>query len=211
MLVKMSKEQLSNEQVAKSKVNIPSLPSSLCSLLTAPCSLATLRAFLLSFFIFHCSLFICPAQTADNLTTLLQTSAITHEQAASLVLEAANIESDREDEESAQTGAFQYAAERNWLSKKADPSDTINLQQASLLIMRAFDIKGGLMYSLFKNPHYAYREMVYQELIQGRSDPRMAVSGEMLLFLVSRVLYRADDDPWALQGEHTDEATPEDK
>jgi outer membrane protein OmpA-like peptidoglycan-associated protein len=152
--------------------------------------------FLFSLFIFHFSLFICiplPAQTAAEIETLLGTNAVTNDLAAWFVLEAANKSGSDILQPAA---AFGFAAERKWLTKKVGPSDAIKLQEASLLIMRAFDIKGGLLYSLFKNPHYAYREMVYQDMIQGRSDPRMAVSGEQLMFLVNRILYRIDDNPW---------------
>jgi hypothetical protein len=64
--------------------------------------------------------------------------------------------------------------------------------------MQAFNIKGGPMYTITKTSHYAYREMVFQDIIQGRVDPGMKVSGEQLLFLVNRVLYRMDDNPWVL-------------
>jgi hypothetical protein len=40
--------------------------------------------------------------------------------------------------------------------------------------------------------------MVYQNIIQGRADPMMKVSGELLIFLVNRVLFRIDDNPWLL-------------
>jgi len=54
--------------------------------------------------------------------------------------------------------------------------------------MKAFNYKGGLMYMLTASPHSAYREMVYLNVIQGRSDPSMNVSGEVLLFLTNRIL-----------------------
>jgi hypothetical protein len=54
--------------------------------------------------------------------------------------------------------------------------------------MRSFNIKGGIMYSLIKNPHYAYLELVYKNIIQGRTEPAMNVSGERLLFFTTRAL-----------------------
>ena len=138
------------------------------------------------------------AQTANEIETLLETKAVNYGQAARFVLNAAEIDGfNRSTPES----AFRLAAEQQWLPGKADPSDPISLRQASLLIMRAFGIRGGPMYSIFKSSHYAYREMVYQDIIQGRADPGMAVSGELLLFLVNRILYRIDDDPWTLPEE----------
>jgi hypothetical protein len=89
--------------------------------------------------------------------------------------------------------AFNFAAQQQWMPQKAAPQDKASLEGISLLVMRAFGIKGGLFFSLLKNPHYAYREMVYQDIIQGRSDPQMHVSGDLLLFLVNRVLSRTEE------------------
>jgi flagellar motor protein MotB len=135
------------------------------------------------------------AQTAHEIETLLETKAVNYGQAARFVLNAAEIDGFNH---ANPEGAFRFAVEQQWLSGKAEPSDPISLRQTSLLIMRAFGVRGGPMYSIFKSSHYAYREMVYQDIIQGRADPGMAVSGELLLFLVNRILYRLDDDPWAL-------------
>jgi hypothetical protein len=60
--------------------------------------------------------------------------------------------------------------------------------------MGAFDIKGGIMYSLTKNPSYAYRELVHQGVIQGRADPSLMVSGELLLFMVGKALDRMEGE-----------------
>jgi len=131
------------------------------------------------------------AQTAAEIEKLLETEAVSYEQAAWLVLEAADLSPSFES--SASDGAFNFAARQGWLPKKAAPQDKASLEGISLLVMRSFGIKGGLFYSLLKNPHYAYREMVYQDIIQGRSDPQMAVSGDLLLFLVNRVLSRTEE------------------
>jgi len=126
------------------------------------------------------------AQTAAEIENLLETQAVSYEQAAWLVLEAADLSglydgSDRD-------GAFNFASREGWLPKNAAPQDKARLEGVSLLIMRSFEIKGGLFFSLVKSPHYAYRELVYRDIIQGRSDPQMPVSGDLLLFLVHRVL-----------------------
>jgi hypothetical protein len=84
--------------------------------------------------------------------------------------------------------AFRYAAKRNWLPKKAAANDAARLDGISLLLMRSFGIKGGIMYSLTKSPRYAYRELTYKNIIQGRADPAMNVSGGQLLFIINRAL-----------------------
>lgn len=128
------------------------------------------------------------AQAADEIEMLLNTESLSYEQAARFVLEAAD-----EAALSSPAEAFRYAVERKWLPKNAAPDAQARLDGISLLIMRTFDIKGGLFYSLAKNPHYAYREMVHQNVILGRADPGMAVSGDTLLFMVGRILSGRED------------------
>jgi hypothetical protein len=44
------------------------------------------------------------------------------------------------------------------------------------------------MYRLFRNPRYAYREMLYLGIIQGRSYSGMKVTGVDFLRIIDRVL-----------------------
>jgi len=157
------------------------------------------KSITLTFFL----LIICTAlhaQTADFIQTLLQTQAVSYEQAARFVLEAADLSDsyNKTNEHDATQEAMRFAIEKKWLPKNTKAQDAISLERLSLLIMRAFGLKGGPMYSIFHNAHYSYREMVFQDIIQGRSDPQMKVSGEKLLFIVGRVLFLIEDNPWEL-------------
>jgi hypothetical protein len=143
--------------------------------------------------LFLCAALYAPlhAQTAEEIQALLQTPAVNYAQAARFVLEAADV-SGSYDKTSGQD-AVRFAVENKWLPKKADAGGAISLENLSLLIMKAFNLKGGPMYSLVKNAHYSYREMVFKDLIRGRSDPRMKVSGYTMLLIVNRLLYRVED------------------
>jgi hypothetical protein len=130
-----------------------------------------------------CAVGVLSAQTGAEIEALLKTSAVTYAQAARFVLrasDAASISNSRE--------AFNYAVERNWLPKDASPNSEARLDAISLLFMRSFNLKGGVFYSLFKNPHYAYRELAGRKAFMGKSGPSMVVSGEQLLFITSRLL-----------------------
>ena len=147
------------------------------------------RLFLFFTLCLFAGLFSVSAQsTAEEIETLLGTGAVTYAQAARFVLEASDAMVTSSHEE-----AFRYAAERNWLPKNAAVDDAARLDGISLLLMRSFDLKGGLFYSIFKNAHYAYRELTYRNVIQGRANPDMNVSGERLLFLTGRILSQLDD------------------
>jgi hypothetical protein len=44
------------------------------------------------------------------------------------------------------------------------------------------------MYSLFPGPRYAYRELIYKGILQGRQDRSWKVSGFWLVTIAGRVL-----------------------
>ena len=121
------------------------------------------------------------SQTADELEALLTVPQVSYAQAARFVVAAADVAADPD-------AAFSYALEQEWLPKNTAPGERARLDGISLLIMRAFGLKGGLLYTAAKNAHYAYRELVYQQVIRDRADPAMPVSGAFLLFMLDRVL-----------------------
>ena len=125
--------------------------------------------------------------TADEIETLLETSAVTYAQAARFILQAADVTVTDD-------SWFEYAADKNWLPKNVSANDTARLDGIALLVMRSFNLKGGILYSAAKTPHYAYRELVYQNIIQGITDPAMTVNGDTLLFFVNRLFFFRDGD-----------------
>jgi outer membrane protein OmpA-like peptidoglycan-associated protein len=127
------------------------------------------------------------AQTGDEIETLLASPRLNYGQAARFVLEASEaavLQSPGD--------AFDFAMEKKWLPKNVQAGSPVSLGGLSLLIMRSFDLGGGLFYSLFKNPHYSYRELVYQKMILGKTDPEQSVSGDLLLQIIGRVLAVAE-------------------
>jgi hypothetical protein len=125
------------------------------------------------------------AQTEDRIEWLLEQKSVSFKDAALLVLQAAGrVDADAASAEE----AFNYAQVRGWLPKGAAADDAARLSGLSLIVMQAFDIKGGAFYSLFKSPHYAYRALVYRGIVHGRADPQMLVSGDLLLYTVNRVM-----------------------
>jgi hypothetical protein len=127
---------------------------------------------------------------------ILNTPEITYTQAAGFVLMAANVLP-------AGSDAFTTARENRWLpaGAGADSADNtisadnaISLGELSLLIMKAFGIKGGILYSLFPLPRYACRELVYMQIIQGGNDPGGRLDGRTFLQILNRVLAYTGED-----------------
>jgi outer membrane protein OmpA-like peptidoglycan-associated protein len=127
--------------------------------------------------------FLAAQSTAQEIENLLEQRAVTYLQAARFVVEAADLMPF-----SNPMRAFHFAEERGWLPRNSSPNQTARLDGLSLLVMRAFGIRGGVMYSITHAPRFAYRELVYYGIIQGRAAPNMAVSGYDLLFIINRVL-----------------------
>ena len=125
----------------------------------------------------------CFAQTAVKLEAMLNTPELSWSDAVIFILEASEKEVFDDPME-----AFRFAADNKWLPKKAAPADNAKLEGIALLLMRSFDQKGGIFYSLFKNSHYAYRELIQKEVIRGDTDPAMMVSGQELLLMIGRLL-----------------------
>jgi hypothetical protein len=138
---------------------------------------------------------LLPAQTAAELDALLETGALTWAEASRFILTAADVIPP----ETPAGEAFRTAEASRSLPRGAAPGASATLGGTALLVMKSFDIKGGLFYTIFPGARYAYREMVYKKLIQGRSDPSMTVSGERLLRIIGRALvYIKQDDALAL-------------
>jgi outer membrane protein OmpA-like peptidoglycan-associated protein len=86
------------------------------------------------------------------------------------------------------------ARNKGWVPRRAAEQDTAPLGAVSLLVMRAFDLKGGLMYRLFHRPRHAARELVYLKLLETYSDPARPVSGDRLFRILSGALARNPQD-----------------
>jgi hypothetical protein len=124
------------------------------------------------------------AQIAAELERVLDLPVVSYGDAAWVVLNAAGIAS----AETSRDGAYRFAADNRWFPKKAETEEPATLGGVSLLIMRAFNIRGGFMYTLFPGPRYGYRELARRKIIGGRAYSSTPVSGERLLRILGRAL-----------------------
>jgi outer membrane protein OmpA-like peptidoglycan-associated protein len=137
-------------------------------------------------FVFSATLFVAQnaaAQTAAELEELLNVKEITWAEAAYFTLAS-----------SAQAlpanglAAFQSAREQGRLPENAEAHGKARLDGLSLLLMRSFDVPGGLMYGLLHNPRYAYRELKALGFIRGRAYATDTVSGAEFLRILGNLL-----------------------
>ena len=121
--------------------------------------------------------------TASDIEMLLDLEKMTCAQAAYYVLALA-----LENPPANGEAAFAYARERDWISAKAQSGGPVTMGYLSMLVMKAFDFKGGLMYRITGSPRYAFREMTDRGFISGRTYPGFTVSGEQFLQIAGNVL-----------------------
>ncbi|MDR1318162.1 MAG: hypothetical protein LBJ90_00935, partial [Treponema sp.] len=124
---------------------------------------------------------------------LLASGEITRGQAAWFVLTAAGVLPGGADAEPAVTGAAAAQA-RGWLSVRAKADEPVRLGEVSLLIMKSFGLKGGILYTLFPGPRYACRELAYLRIIQNGGDPGGRLDGGQFLQILGNTLTCIGED-----------------
>jgi hypothetical protein len=123
------------------------------------------------------------AQSNEFIDRFLAQDQVTYGDAAYLLLVGSG-----DLEESASPNDAHAAMEERPHALRRAQQEEITLGEYAMLTMDAFDISGGVMYTLMPSPRYAARELAFRQVIQGRSYPRMDVSGERALRIVGRVL-----------------------
>jgi hypothetical protein len=132
---------------------------------------------------------------------VLEAPAVSCAQAAWFVLASANsaelatAPAEFPVQEGGEERAFEQAMASRWLPQKTAPGDPVTLKALSFLLMKAFDIKGGMMYAILPGPRYAFRTLVSRSLIQGAADPDITVSGERFFHILGNVLSYAGEAP----------------
>ncbi|WP_010253988.1 hypothetical protein [Treponema primitia] len=121
------------------------------------------------------------AQNARDMDRILSEKELSYTQAVQFILPAAGI-------------TTKTASEKGLLPTDAEAEKKISTGDLSLLLMKSFELKGGIMYSFFPNPRYAYRELRYRRCIPDSSDPIAKVTGEQFLHILGRVLSYTGED-----------------
>ncbi|GHV93780.1 hypothetical protein AGMMS50293_01000 [Spirochaetia bacterium] len=115
---------------------------------------------------------------------MLDSGAVSFAVAAQWVLPAAGLVP----ADATEDAAFNAAQQGKMVPAAAAAEQAIRLDEFSFLLAKAFKLKGGLLYTWFPGPRYAYRELRYRKLLDGRIDPAQKVPGQRLLHILSQVL-----------------------
>jgi hypothetical protein len=88
--------------------------------------------------------------------------------------------------------ALQALQQQNWKVKVLPAEAPITLGDYSYLLMKAFKLRGGALYTLFPGPRYACRELGYQKIISSDVRTFRNVSGEEAVRMLGKVMARQE-------------------
>ena len=125
------------------------------------------------------------SQSAEKIDEILEIEKATFGQATYLIQTALNSESDELDFNAA-FDLFKSNNE-NLIKDSITASDVISTKTYAFLLMKAFGIKGGMMYRIYPCPRYAYRDLQYLAIIQGKNNPDAPMTGAAMLQILSRI------------------------
>ena len=103
--------------------------------------------------------------------------------ASAFVLAAAGIELQGNSD-----SAIEYINKNKWFKNEVKESDSLRIDYASYIIMKAFNQKGGIMYKFVSGPRYALKEMKYLKMVDQKTYPAKIISGEDFMILLSEYL-----------------------
>ncbi|HZK20268.1 MAG TPA: hypothetical protein VFC68_06050, partial [Treponemataceae bacterium] len=66
--------------------------------------------------------------------------------------------------------------------------EPITVAEYSFLIVNAFKIKGGILYSLFPSPRYALRELKWRGVVASSLDPDEKFDGTVALYILQNAM-----------------------
>jgi hypothetical protein len=123
-------------------------------------------------------------QSNETLDLLLSEQEATLGNTSYLVLVAANIASE---DWTAQRSVDELIS-RDWGFDDAQSDDVVNLGTLAFMVMKSFDIKGGIMYAILPSRRYAAREFAFRKFVPGNSSPYRILSGTDVANILGRAL-----------------------
>ncbi len=84
--------------------------------------------------------------------------------------------------------AAQIVADKPWNLAAKSAEEPITLGQYSFLIMQAFGIPGGMMYSLFPCPRYAVRSLAFLGIVSGKAEEWRYLTGDEAFRILTKAL-----------------------
>jgi hypothetical protein len=123
------------------------------------------------------------AQSNTFIDTVLEKKEVTRGEAFFLALASADLVKP----EGTVKEAMDYIESNKW-DLPRDPEAPVSLGELCFVLMKAHQLSGGVMYSIFPGPRYAAREFEYMGWVRRSPVPSRRVSGEEVLQIIGQVL-----------------------
>lgn len=124
------------------------------------------------------------AQTAERLEEVLAQDELTVGLAAYVAAASGGLIA----EDGSIDEAMQALERIGFPVERVSAEQRIRTDQFAFMLMLAHERSGGILYTLFPGPRYAFRELRHERVIQRRGDPNERLSGSRALRLTERVL-----------------------
>ncbi len=139
--------------------------------------------------LFLVSFAVC-AQQADVITQIIDSPQMTCGQAAYIVACYANLEA----ETFSTDWSLEWAKGEGLVTKEIEGDRPIELAELAGLCMRAWNMPGGLFYTLSKSNRYAYKEFKAKGFLFPYDDSSMTISGARGLNLIFKCMESLEAD-----------------
>jgi len=126
----------------------------------------------------------CFAQANAQVDELLSEQQARLDSAAYLVLVAGG----QLAEDSSPAEAYAMLQDKKWIPAGLEASAPIRIDDYCALVMKALAIRGGLMYSLFPGPRYAYRELAAKGIVNQSGGPSRSLPGDEAMQILRQAL-----------------------
>ena len=126
------------------------------------------------------------AQSADSLSEMIDSSAVTYGQACYFAAVQAGIL----DDTATYRQAFDTLMVHGYVPAGHTFMEEISLEHFAFIYAKIWNISGGLFYHLFHNPRYALRELKADGIIPQTGNPTQKLTGHEALNIISAGIER---------------------
>ena len=133
------------------------------------------------FFILFNTYFLALAQSADKISEIIESTNVNYGQISYL----AAIHAGLADETANQQQCLNTLEEKGFVQKGHSDTEQIPLEQVAFICAKTWNVKGGIFYSIFKNPRYSLKQLKADGVIPENSDPSKKLSGFEALNIIS--------------------------
>ena len=147
------------------------------------------KPFLICFLLMTVSMIHLSAQSNEVIDTLLNQDQAEFDDTLYMIFTASGMLPDS----ASSADSFHEFSQRGWGLKEKGLNDPVTAGELAYLIMRALNLQGGIMYTIFPNPRYAYKELVYRKALETGTGSKRIVSGEEVLRVLAKTMAQQEE------------------